>query len=117
MWDGFNKRKFPRISLDCQVSVAPQGSKEKLLKSKTENLGAGGVCLISEEEVSRFDRCHFKIQLPDAQPIDGKGKVVWVIPRKLAKATQKSYDVGIEFTEFDSDGQKRLIQYLASRGD
>lgn len=117
MWDGFNKRKFPRISLDCQVSVSPQGNKTKILKSKTENLGAGGVCLITEEEVARFDRCGFKIQLPDSTVVDGKGKVVWVIPQKMAKAPQKTYDVGIEFTEFDGEGQKLLIQYLAARSD
>ncbi len=114
MWDGFNKRKFPRISLDCEVSVSPQG-KEKVLSSKTENLGAGGVCLITEEAVDRFDRCRFKIQIPGADVIDGKGKVVWVIPRKIAKDPQKTYDVGIEFTEFDNDGQKRLMQFLANR--
>lgn len=113
MWDGFNKRKFPRISLDCQVSVSPQG-KAKILKSKTENLGAGGVCLITEEEVERFDRCQFKIQIPNAEVIDGKGKVVWVIPRKVAKEPLKTYDVGIEFIDFEADGQKRLIQYLAA---
>lgn len=114
MWDGFNKRKFPRISLDCQVAVSPQG-KSKILKSKTENLGAGGVCLITEEEVERFDRCHFKIEIPGAEVIDGKGKVVWVIPQKMAKAASKVYDVGIEFMDFEGDGQKRLIQYLAAR--
>lgn len=114
MWDGFNKRKFPRISLDCQVSVSPQG-KMKILNSKTENLGAGGVCLITSEEVSRFDRCHFKIEMPGSEAIDGKGKVVWVIPRKVAKDPQTTYDVGIEFTDFEGDGQKRLMQFLASR--
>ena len=114
MWDGFNKRKFPRISLDCEVSVSPHG-KTKTLNSKTENLGAGGVCLITEEKVDRFERCRFKIQIPNADVVDGKGKVVWVIPRKLAKAIQKTYDVGIEFTDFEGDGQKRLIQYLAAR--
>ncbi len=116
MWDGFNKRKFPRINLDCQVFVSPQG-KLKTLDAKTENLGAGGVCLITGEEVQRFDRCRFKIQIPDADVVEGKGKVVWVIPRKIPKAAQKTYDIGIEFTDFDSDGQKRLIQYLAARPD
>lgn len=114
MWDGFNKRKFPRVNLDCQVSVSPQG-KAKVLNSKTENLGAGGVCLITEEEVARFDRCQFSIQIPGADSIGGKGKVVWVIPRKMARDPQKTYDVGIEFTEFDDDGQKKLMQFLASR--
>ncbi len=112
MWDGFNKRKFPRISLDCQVSIAPRG-KSTLIQVKTENLGAGGVCLITDEEVQRFDRCQVRIQLSSSDVIDGKGKVVWVIPRKVAKDPEKTYDVGIEFTEFEGDGHKRLVQFLA----
>lgn len=114
MWDGFNKRKFPRIGLDCQVAIAPQG-KAKQLSVKTENVGAGGLCIITEDEVARFDRCQVKVQIPGAEEIHVKGKVVWVIPRKMAKAPQTTFDVGIEFTEFEGDGQKRLIQFLASR--
>ena len=60
---------------------------------------------------------NIKIQIPDSEVVEGKGKVVWVIPRKIAKAAQKTYDIGIEFTDFDVDGQKRLIQYLAARPD
>ena len=35
MWDGFNKRKFPRLNLDCEIVIHLKGQ-EKAIPVKTE---------------------------------------------------------------------------------
>ena len=67
MWDGFNKRKFPRLHLTCEVVVYPQG-RERAIKTITENVGMGGLCLMLDEPLERFDRCKVTLELKDGGP-------------------------------------------------
>lgn len=112
MWDGFNKRKFPRLHLNCEVIIHPQG-KEKALRTQTENLGLGGVCVNLSEPLERFDRCQVSIELKDGEPpVHCQGRSVWVIQNREFNSKKKTFDTGIEFLDVDEFSRQRLTAYL-----
>lgn len=112
LWDGFNKRKFPRLHLTCEVSVKPLG-KTKALAASTEDIGMGGVSVMLQEPLERFDRCKISIELKDGEPpVQCTGRSVWVIPSQERKSSKKNYDTGFEFLDMDEFSRKRLQAFL-----
>ncbi len=95
MWDGFNKRKFPRINLHCEIAIRSE-SEAQPIKAKTENLGIGGVCVIIDRSIERFSKCQIKLDL-GGKPLECEARVVWAVPTREGKATRKRYDIGFEF--------------------
>ncbi|MBU9888512.1 MAG: PilZ domain-containing protein [Candidatus Omnitrophica bacterium] len=117
IWDGFNKRKFQRVHLTCDVVVQPQG-KSKAYKAVTEDIGMGGVSVMLEDALGRFDRCTISIELKDGEPpVQCLGRSVWVIPSGQTGSTKKSFDTGIEFLEIDDPSRKRLRSFLEPSPD
>ena len=112
MWDGFNKRKFPRVHLRCELTVNPQGQ-EKSFRGFTENVGTGGVAMILQEPLERFSECHIHLEIEkDQNPVECRGKIVWVVPSRDLLSSDKSFDTGIEFTEIKENFRLRLSQFL-----
>lgn len=112
IWDGFNKRKFQRVHLTCDVVVHPQG-KPKAYKAVTEDIGMGGVSVMLEDALQRFDRCKISLELKDGEPpVQCMGRSVWVIPSGNARSPKKTFDTGIEFLEIDDFSRKRLQSFL-----
>ena len=115
MWDGFNKRKFPRIDLRCEVILRdrPQG---RILQGRTENVGAGGICLILEELLERFSLVTLRLELDTHLPwLESLGKVVWIVPSQEVTSGKKAYDTGIEFVNMDPGHQELIRSYVESR--
>lgn len=112
MWDGFDNRKFPRIHLGCEVVIHPEG-KKKAFKTRTENVGMGGVRVILDEPLERFGRCKVSLELEDsAPPMRCAGRSVWVIPSFDLKTSRKNFDTGIEFMDIDDSSRQRLQIFL-----
>ncbi|HOW59421.1 MAG TPA: PilZ domain-containing protein [Candidatus Omnitrophota bacterium] len=112
MWDGFNKRKFPRIHLTCEVVIQPL-NKAKTFVATTEDVGMGGVSVMLEEPLERFDRCKITLELKDGEaPVRCAGRSVWVIPSQDLKTSKKHFDTGIEFLDIDEFSRKRLQSFL-----
>lgn len=112
LWDGFNKRKFPRLHLTCEVLIQAL-SKNKAFKATTEDIGLGGVSVMLEEPLERFDRCKISLELKDGEPpVQITGRSVWVIPSRDPRSTKKSFDTGIEFLDVDEFSRKRLQSFL-----
>jgi c-di-GMP-binding flagellar brake protein YcgR len=112
LWDGFNKRKFPRLHLTCQVSIQPLG-KQKTFAASTEDVGLGGVSVMLPEPLERFDRCKISIELKDGEPpVQCTGRSVWVIPSQDRKSSKKNFDTGFEFLDMDEFSRKRLQAFL-----
>ena len=112
MWDGFNKRKFPRLKLDCEIVIYPKGQ-EKALQATTENVGLGGVSAILEEPLERFENCKVKIDLKDEEiPIQCSGKVVWIITSRDLISSKETFDTGIEFMDIDQAAREKLKTFL-----
>jgi len=112
LWDGFNKRKFPRLHLTCDVEILPVG-KPKSFTASTEDIGLGGVSVLLPEALERFDRCKIHIELKDgAAPVQCTGRSVWVIPSQDRKSAKKNFDTGLEFLDMDDQSRKRLQSFL-----
>lgn len=115
MWDGFNKRKFPRLNLRCEVILRdkPHG---RIIQTKTENVGAGGVCVLLEDPLERFGLVRVRLELdPNLPWIECLGKVVWVVPSRLAGAKKECFDTGLEFVNLDPGHQELIRAYVESR--
>lgn len=112
LWDGFNKRKFARLHLTCEVSIQPLG-KQKSFTASTEDVGMGGVSVMLSEPLERFDRCKIGLELKDGEPpVHCTGRCVWVIPSQDRKSAKKNFDTGLEFLDMDEFSRKRLHSFL-----
>ena len=112
LWDGFNKRKFPRLHLTCEVSVQPL-TKVKTYKATTEDVGMGGLSVMLGEPLERFERCRISLELKDgAPPIQCTSRSVWVIPSQDIRSSKKNFDIGLEFIDMDEFSRKRLKSFL-----
>jgi hypothetical protein len=111
MWDGFNKRKFPRLALRCEVTILADMDGKPLV-TLTENLGIGGVCIILDHPLERFSKCRLRLELEDDFVIECDGRVVWAVPTQGARPNSKQYDTGIEFTGLDPETSDKVRKYL-----
>ncbi len=113
LWDGFNKRKFPRLHLTCEVSVQPLG-KPKVFTASTEDVGMGGVSVMLPEPLERFGRCKISLELKDGEPpVQCTGRSMWVIPSQDRRSAKRNFDTGFEFLDMDEFSRKRLQAFLA----
>jgi hypothetical protein len=112
LWDGFNKRKFTRLHLTCEVAIQPVG-KRKAFTASTEDVGMGGVSVMLPEPLERFGRCKISLELKDGEPpIQCTGRSVWVIPSQDLKTSKKNFDTGFEFLGLDDFSRKRLKAFI-----
>ncbi|MFA6601189.1 MAG: PilZ domain-containing protein [Candidatus Omnitrophota bacterium] len=112
MWDGFNKRRFPRVNLQCEISIQADEF-AKPISAVTENVGIGGVCVILDQPLERYDRCHVRFGLGKNLPkIESHGRVMWTVPMREPRAKKSRYDTGIEFVDIDPAVQRILLEYL-----
>lgn len=115
MWDGFNKRKFPRINLRCELILKNQ-SAGQTLRAQTENLGAGGLCVILEKSLERFSTVSIRLELDPALPwIECLGKVMWAVSSREISTKKESFDTGVEFTGLQPAQQDLIRSFVESR--
>ena len=118
MWDGFNKRKFPRVNLQCEITIHPDAEPAVPIAATTENLGIGGVCVILDQPLDRFANCRVRLSLNETLPgVDCFGRIVWMVPTKTPLARENRFDTGIEFLNLDPESANAIRQFLESRGD
>ncbi|MDD4202655.1 MAG: PilZ domain-containing protein [Candidatus Omnitrophica bacterium] len=103
MWQGVDKRRFPRIKVKCQICIQKH---DLLINAFTENIGIGGVCLYTDIKVPLFEDLDVKLFFEKKQ-LDFKGTVVWVIENKKICGAEKN-ELGIEFSNID---QQLLISF------
>ncbi len=118
MWDGIDQRKFPRVNYKCRIRVSRDG-KEEVIDTFTENIGAGGICVILDRDFGLFEEVALEIFLEDGdRPILCKGAIVWVVKRHPAVKTETvMYDTGVEFLDIadaDRDRVDHLVQDILS---
>ena len=115
MWDGFNKRKFPRVNLHCEIVILPE-TEGALLVGRTENLGSGGVCVLLTQALERFSECKVHLELTENLPnIDCKGKVVWIVPTRATHQPKPFFDTGIEFMNLDVKVEDLIRDFIKKR--
>ncbi|MDD5084535.1 MAG: PilZ domain-containing protein [Candidatus Omnitrophica bacterium] len=121
MWDGLNHRRFPRLDIKCEVFIRDQES-SYTVSTHTENVGAGGVCIVLAKPLRRYSIVEIKLYLGDnLPPVECVGKVVWIIEEKTLSVPERKYDMGVEFLTISHFDRERIRKFLskeaAVRGD
>ena len=113
-WDGLNRRKFPRINYPCLITLRHDPGKSEAILTHTENIGIGGLSIISNKNLPMFSVIDLELDLLDSdRHIKCQGKIVWSIRRKLIEEKKPLfYDLGIEFFNLKEDDQKRLGELI-----
>lgn len=107
MWQGIDKRRFPRANYPCKVVVLKDRCRERF-DTHTENIGVGGICVILEKEIKRFTEVDLILYLKDAlPPVETVGRVVWAIERN-----ESEFDTGIEFINLKSKYRLRIAKIV-----
>lgn len=115
MWDGFNKRKFPRANLRCELILLDQQGGEPV-RASTENVGAGGVCVFLESPLEKFSTLSLRLELDPQLPwIQTAGRVVWSVPTRDLVSKKEYFDTGIEFVDMQPGYQELVRRYVESR--
>lgn len=113
MVTGIDWRKFPRISSRIEVALVLD-EKPVRVQAQTENISTGGVCVILQHEVEKFDTLSMKLQLDDNLPeIDCTGRIVWTIPKRVLGKSKTTYDTGIQFTDIKDDDVNRIKNFIS----
>ena len=110
-WGGLDQRVFPRVSARCDISIHDRI--EGAIKTKTQNLGLGGVCVILNRELEKLTRVHLHFMLDEPnQTVDCDGRVVWMVRSKEPASGKVTYDVGIEFMDLKPQGRELISAFL-----
>ena len=120
MWNGINRRKFPRANYGCLITIKRRLT-SKTISTQTENIGAGGICVMIKDDLGLFQGADLEITLDDAKPsVKCGGTVVWVV--KKSEPNKKGsyiYDTGIEFIDIrpeDRDRINEVVENIMSKG-
>ena len=113
MWNGINRRKFPRASYECLITIKKRLT-SKVISTRTENIGAGGICVIIKEDLGLFQGVDLELHLDDSgPPMKCGGTVVWVV--KKSEPKQKGtylYDTGVEFIDVRPEDRERISELV-----
>ena len=113
LWGGIDRRSFPRAKYKCLIKIAHHG-KEEVFSTYTENIGAGGICVVLGKEIDLFKTAKLTIYLAEkGEPIVCNGAIVWVIRRHpQTKSGTFEYDTGIEFIDISEDGKRKIAEMV-----
>jgi hypothetical protein len=112
IWEGINRRKFPRANYPCKVIILSSRLKETF-STHTENIGIGGICVVISRALPKFLPVRIILYLKDGEgPLECSGRIVWSIK------TEVDFDTGIEFLdirETDITRIEKIIQECLRR--
>ena len=112
MWDGINRRKFPRAAYKCLITIKKRLT-SKTISTETENIGAGGICIIIKEDLGLFQGVDVELYLDDNRPpIKSGGTIVWVVKKSGSKKGFYLYDTGIEFIDVRPEDRERISEVV-----
>lgn len=109
MWDGINRRRFPRVRYPCYIRLAKKKARQDFM-TQIENISCGGIATVLEENLGLFEEVELKMDLKDSQPlIECEGIVVWVVKRSHPEnPKQATFDTGIEFSNLKQADRARI---------
>ena len=107
MWDGRNRRRFPRVVFPCLLKVKKDGNP---ILTHTENISLGGLCILLKEALAISVLVDVEIDLMDAgDSVQCQGKISWSQQRKSTEAVKPLfYETGVEFINLKDGDFKRL---------
>jgi hypothetical protein len=114
MWDGIDRRKFPRAQCRCVITIETKDA-SKTIPTITENIGAGGICAILNEDLGLFRGVNVELELDSggSANLSCTGTVVWVVKKRDAKIKGTiQFDTGIEFVDIEDDEKERITKFV-----
>ncbi|HOX09384.1 MAG TPA: PilZ domain-containing protein [Candidatus Omnitrophota bacterium] len=112
-WSGIDTRRSVRVSFECVVIVKKKET-SLVFRTQTENISAGGICLILERALLKHTPVEVELFLPDDPiPVNCEGKVAWSVRRsEYLKKKSSQFDTGIEFTSITDEDKARLKRII-----
>jgi len=113
MWDGINRRKFPRANYKCLITIKKRLT-SRTISTQTENIGAGGICVIIKDDLGLFQGVDLEIfiETDNLPPIKCGGTVVWVVKKTTPKKSSYVYDTGIEFIDIRPEDRDKISEVV-----
>jgi len=113
MWNGINRRKFPRANYKCNIMIKKRLT-SKTISTRTENIGAGGICVMVKEDLGLFQGVDLEVFLDDnATPIKCGGTIVWVVKKSEPRPKGAyTYDTGVEFIDIRPEDRDRISEVV-----
>jgi c-di-GMP-binding flagellar brake protein YcgR len=113
MWDGINRRKFPRANYKCLITIKKRLN-SRTISTQTENIGAGGICVIIKDDLGLFQGVDLEIFIENGSmpPIKCGGTVVWVVKKATGKKGSYVYDTGVEFIDIRPEDRDRVTEVV-----
>ena len=109
-WAGLDQRAFPRVSAKCDIWIGDRP--QNTIKTKTQNLGAGGACVILDRQIEKLSRVHLRLTLKEIiTPIECDGRVVWMVRTKEPVSGKVTFDAGLEFLNLTTEAQERISSF------
>jgi len=115
MWNGIDRRKFPRAVYKCLITIKRRLT-SKTISTQTENIGAGGICVLIKEDLGLFQGVDLEIYLDDGKgAVKCGGTVVWVVKKASGRSKGNvMFDTGIEFIDIRPADQDRIALIVES---
>ncbi len=110
-WDGFNRRRFPRLLYPCLVKlITSHGAEQDAFLTHTENIGVGGICIIAKREIPLLTPVQVEVDLlEETNHLFARGRVAWVVRRRsMEEVKPLFYDIGIGFEGLAAKDKARL---------
>src|SRR3989338_2911418 len=110
------RRKFLRLNINVDIRFSLVKDTVQIeRKSKSVNISAGGICIMTGEPLKAGDLLKLEIILPENPPlVQAIGKVAWVKSFSYLDENVQRYDVGVEFVEIDEHERQRVNKYVFS---
>lgn len=110
------RRKYVRLKATVAVKYTVIG-KPGEVKVFSKNIGAGGLCITTEEQLTVDTPLQLELKIPDLKnPIRALGRVVWQKRFETAGEEPKIYfNTGIEFTGISDFDRFNINRYVLER--
>jgi len=110
MWDGINRRRFPRANYKCKIVIRNKGDASKVFATHTENIGVGGISVLIKEGIDLFRNVELELLLEDTGPtVKCDGSIVWVVKKSdPANKGDMTFDTGVEFSNLKQADRERI---------
>ena len=98
-----DRREYPRVPLDVEVTVLSVG--------RSRNISVGGVCIVFLERYERGTVLDLSFRLPHTdRPLRVGGRIAWV--DEFSLGGEVAYDTGIEFVEIAPEDVEAIKAHI-----
>jgi len=102
------RRSYVRIPFISDVTVTPLDAPGGAFSCTSRNLGADGMRLHLDRDVTPGARVRVTFTLPaDPSPVTAEGRIVWT-----QWLSTSLVDAGVEFSEIEASDQAKIISFI-----